>query len=97
MKIFRKTLSFALALWVLAGMLPPAAMAAQTEKAERPASEYTWITDRETVDGSDYTEDPVLAQKLNDIFDGNAEIYYDSGFTKMVNTKLGSHWFPTTA
>lgn len=94
MKIFRKTLSLALALCLSAGILPRTAMAAEAEKEERPASEYTWITDRETVDGGDYTQDPVLAQKLNDIFDGSAEIYYDSGFTKMVNTRLGSSSVP---
>lgn len=57
-------------------------------------SEYTWITDREAVDGSDYTDDPDLAALLNDIFDGNANIYYDSECTQMVNTTLGTYRVP---
>lgn len=94
MKFLRKTAAFALAVCLAVGMVPRAAMAAGSEGILRPASEYTWITDRDAVDGSDYTENPILAQKLNDIFDGSAQIYYDSGFTKMVNTKLGSSTVP---
>ena len=51
---------------------------------------YQWITAREEVDGSDYTDSPLLADVLNDILDGNANVFYDAGFTKMVNTELGS-------
>jgi hypothetical protein len=56
--------------------------------------EYRWITDREEVDGSDCTSSVILASALNDIFDGNANVYYDAEFTKMVNTKLGSSRVP---
>lgn len=51
---------------------------------------YTWITEREQVDGSDYTDNSALAETLNSIFDGNANVFYDAGFTQMVNTELGS-------
>lgn len=56
--------------------------------------DYRWITRREEVDGSDYTGSVMLATALNDIFDGNANVYYDAGFTKMVDTKLGSSRVP---
>lgn len=96
MEFFRKTISVVLALGLSFGMVPRAAMAAGADDQEtaRPASEYTWITDRAEVDGSDYTSDPVLAEKLNDIFDGNASIYYDSAFASQVDTKLGSYSVP---
>lgn len=55
---------------------------------------YRWITDREEVDGSSYTGSVMLASALNDIFDGNANVYYDAEFTKLVNTKLGSSRVP---
>ena len=51
---------------------------------------YQWVTSREEVDGSDFTDNAVLAAVLNDILDGNANIFYDAGFTKLVNTELGS-------
>ena len=75
---------------VLLLQLPLAVRADETEVV----SEYTWITDREAVDGSDYTEDPVLAETLNSIFDGNANVYYDWDCTQMVNTKLGTYRVP---
>ena len=56
--------------------------------------DYRWITKREEVDGSDYTGSVMLASALNDIFDGNANVYYDAEFTKMVNTELGSSRVP---
>ena len=70
--------------------LPLAVQAEETEAI----SEYTWITDRTLVDGSDYTEDPNLAAALNDIFDGNAGVYYDMDCTQMVDTKLGTYRVP---
>lgn len=80
-------------LFVITAMLcflPLPAQAAQPEDN----SEYTWITDREAVDGGDYTDDPDLAAALNDIFDGNANIYYDSECTQMVDTTLGTYRVP---
>ena len=94
MEFLRKTAAFALAVCLAVGMVPRGATAAEGEQMQRPASEYTWITDRDAVDGSDYTSNPVLAGKLNEIFDGKAQIYYDSGFTKMVDTRLGSSTVP---
>lgn len=96
MEYLRKIAIFVLTGCVALGLLPQAASAASAENTEnaKPASEYTWITDRELVDGSDYTGDPVLAQALNEIFDGNANIFSDAAFTKPVNTKLGSTSVP---
>lgn len=63
--------------------------------AEEVSSEgYLWITNREDVDGSDFTSSVILASALNNIFDGYANVYYDAEFTKMVNTKLGTSRVP---
>ena len=62
--------------------------------ADAAGDSYRWITDREEVDGSDYTGSVKLAAVLNDIFDGKANIYYDAEFTRMVDTKLGSSRVP---
>lgn len=62
--------------------------------AEASQEDYRWITKREEVDGSDFTGSAVLAAALNDIFDGNANVYYDPDFTKMVDTELGSSRVP---
>ena len=58
--------------------------------ATQANAQYTLITDRAAVDGSDYTDSPALAEKLNDIFDGNAEIYRDLACTVPVDTMLGT-------
>jgi hypothetical protein len=42
------------------------------------------------VDGSNYTPSPLLAEKLNAIFDGEAGIYADKACQKPVNTYLGT-------
>ena len=62
--------------------------------AEASQEDYCWIPDREAGDGSDFTGSVMLASALNDIFDGNANVYYDAEFTKMVNTELGSSRVP---
>jgi hypothetical protein len=62
--------------------------------AEASQEDYQWITRREEVDGSDFTGSAMLAAALNDIFDGNANVYYDADFTRMVNTELGSSRVP---
>ena len=49
------------------------------------------ITDRAAVDGSHYTTSPALAEELNAIFDGNANIYADKNCTTPVTTELGSY------
>ena len=46
------------------------------------------------VDGSHFTGRSKLADALNSILDGNANVYYDEDFTKMVNTNLGSSRVP---
>ena len=91
MHYLRKIVSLALALCLTLG-LAPRVLAAETEDAV--SSEYTWITDRELVDGSDYTQNEELAAALNAIFDGNASIYYDSGFTRQVKAALGTYRVP---
>lgn len=53
-------------------------------------AEYTLITDPKAVSGSDYTNSPVLAAQLDNIFDGNAGIYRDSDCTMLVDTTLGT-------
>lgn len=58
--------------------------------APQANAEFTQITDRSAVDGSDYTDSPILAAKLNDIFDGNASIYRDRACTVPVDTALGT-------
>ena len=65
-----------------------------TVSANASEDDYRWITDRDSVDGSDFTGSVILAAALNDIFDGNANVYYDAEFTKMVNTELGSSRVP---
>lgn len=78
-------LSICISVCILPGMVVSAAAA---------ENNYRWITEREAVDGSDYTGSTVLAAALNGILDGNANVYYDAGFTKMVNTKLGTSQVP---
>ena len=53
-------------------------------------AEYTLITDRAEVDGSDFTESEAMAKTLNDIFDGDANIYADKTCTIPVDTYLGT-------
>lgn len=89
MNSLRKTTTFLLLLSMLLS-LSLSAYAQETEKV----SEYRWITDREEVDGGDYTDIPALAEKLNSIFDGNANIFYDSACTDLVETTLGTSRVP---
>lgn len=53
-------------------------------------AEYTEITDPTAVSGSDYTDSPAIAKKLDEIFDGNAGIYRDLACTVPVDTTLGT-------
>lgn len=78
-------LSICISLCILPGM---------TVTADASGSSYRWITDRDEVDGSDFTSSAILAAALNDIFDGNANVYYDADFTKQVNTRLGTSRVP---
>ena len=58
--------------------------------ATQANAQTTLITDRDAVCGSDYTDSPALAEKLDDIFDGNAGIYRDLACTVPVDTTLGT-------
>ena len=58
--------------------------------ATQTNAQNTVITDREAVDGSDFTDSPVMAELLNEIFDGNAGIYRDLACTVPVDTTLGT-------
>jgi len=89
LRYWKKTISFLLSICISACILPGMAVTASASQED-----YCWITDREAVDGSDFTGSASLAAALNGIFDGNANVYYDAGFTKMVNTELGSSRVP---
>ena len=89
MRYWKKLTSILLSVCISMSILPGVKAAAVVYEKD-----YLWITDREEVDGSDFTSSAVLAAALNDIFDGDASIYYDAGFTKLVNTELGSSRVP---
>ncbi len=89
MHCLKKIISIALSICISVCILPGMAVTADAAQED-----YRWITDRSEVDGSDFTGSAILAEALNDIFDGNANVYYDAGFTKMVNTELGSSRVP---
>ena len=84
-RIISLLLSICISLWILPGL---------AVTADASQEDYRWITDRAEVDGSDFTGSAILAAALNSIFDGNANVYYDADFTKMVNTELGSSRVP---
>ncbi len=52
---------------------------------------HLWITDRSSLKGSSYTKSDVMAQKLEEIFDGNISVYYDSKCTNPVSAPIGSY------
>lgn len=89
MRYCKRIISFALTICISMCFFPEL-----TVSAEASETNYLWITQRQEVDGSDFTDSPVLAAALNSILDGNANVYYDEGFTKMVNTELGSSRVP---
>lgn len=89
MRHWKRISGLILAVCLFAGYHPEIAVSASAEE-----NGYRWITDREQVDGSDYTELPELAETLNEIFDGKANVFYDPDFTRMVNTELGSSRVP---
>lgn len=89
MRYYHKIISLLLSICISLSVLPGLMVTASADQED-----YQWITDRAEVDGSDFTSSVILAAALNDIFDGNANVYYDAGFTKMVNTELGSSRVP---
>ena len=54
------------------------------------ASRRNHITDRSVVDGTHYTASPALAEEINAILDGDANIYADKACTSPVKTVLGT-------
>ncbi len=52
---------------------------------------HLWITTRSSLKGSDYTNSDIMAQKLEEIFDGNISVYYDSKCTNPVSAPIGSY------
>ena len=89
MQYWKRMISILLSICICGCILP--GIAVDADAAELT---YQWVTNREDVDGADFTENADLATVLNDILDGNANVFYDAGFTKMVNTELGSSRVP---
>ena len=85
MRYSKKLISLILSICICVCILPE-----MTLTANAAGMTYKWITAREEVDGKNFTENSDLAEMLNGILDGNANVFYDAGFTKMVNTKLGT-------
>ena len=54
------------------------------------ASRRNHITDRSVVDGTHYTSSPALADQINAILDGDANIYADRECTTPIDTVLGT-------
>lgn len=89
LRFWKRGISLLLSICISVCILPGMSASAASYQED-----YRWITDREEVDGGDFTGNDTLAAALNSIFDGNANVYYDAGFTKMVNTELGSSRVP---
>ncbi len=79
----KKWISALLAVALLLTMLPALTL-------EADASYWIEYDERYEVDGSYYTTSTKMAQKLNAIFDGNANIYHDRGCTNSVNVRIGT-------
>jgi len=82
MNRYKKCLCAVLALIILLGLSPIIPL-----EADALYEEYD---ERYQVDGHDYTTSAKMAAKLNTIFDGNANIYHDSGCTNSVNVRIGT-------
>lgn len=65
-------------------------LAAVPNATAHAASRRNHITDRSAVDGYHYTASPALAEEVNAILDGDANIYADRACTTPVETPLGS-------
>ena len=85
MRYREKIISFVLSICICICALPGMAVNADAEEMT-----YQWITAREDVDLAAFTDSAALASVLSSILDGSANIFYDAGFTRMVNTELGS-------
>jgi len=82
MNRYKRWLCAALALFLLLGLFPIIPLEADAL--------YQEFDERYEVDGNDYTTSGKMASKLNAIFDGNANIYHDSGCTNLVNVRIGT-------
>lgn len=51
---------------------------------------HVWLKDRSAVSGSDYTDSDIMAQKLDEIFDGSLSVYSNTGCTTPVSAPIGS-------
>lgn len=80
--MFKRMIPLFLCLALYLGAVPDANATANNRRNH--------ITDRSAVDGSHYTPSPALAEELNTVFDGNANIYSDRECTDLVSTELGS-------
>ena len=88
MQYLKKIISIVLSICICVCILPAVSASAADD------DHYRWITEREETDGSHFTTSSKMAEALNSILDGNTNIFYDAGFTKMVNTRLGSSRVP---
>ena len=52
---------------------------------------HLWITERNALKGSSYTTSDIMAQKLEEIFDGDITVYHDSKGTNPVSAPIGSY------
>lgn len=89
MQYWKRAISLLLSICISICVFP-----ALTASAQEKEPAYRWITDREEVDGSDFTDLSALAELLNAIFDGNAGVYRDAAFTRQVDTELGTSRVP---
>ena len=78
----KRILSFLLAAVLLLGLMPVLPLEANAL--------FVWIKDPDEADGYDYTTSSDLAEALNAIFAGNANVYYDKNCTNLVNTTIGT-------
>jgi len=77
----KRILSWLLVLAVLVGMLPQTAVDVNAM--------YTWITQGQFVQGSDFTASPLMAERLDSIFAGNLNIYHDVKCTDPMTVPFG--------
>ncbi len=90
----RRFLSFVLVLCLILSVAGAEMLTAQAEDWKQYLEGATWITDPAEARGSDYTDHPYLAEKLDAIFAGNAQIYEDYECTELHNTALGTNSVP---
>lgn len=80
--MMKRMISLVLALAAVLALLPAVTLPTDALWQE--------FDERYEVDGSYYTTSSKMATKLNQIFDGNANIYHDSACTNSVNVRIGT-------